>query len=221
MLTSQMYHNVTRHYLPYFKEPLLNLGNSPQGFYDAYLPCVDLISALENSNVPDEVIEELNAIKDKILYLEDQRFAAVRGKFEYDMSVFEQDEYEKEHNIIPFYAMLRTLVQWGAEDIHIKAGFRPMGVLGGNVTPCPHFPDFLSAERTKYYAYKLMTPAQQQQFEETLEMDNSFFVPGVARFRCNMYHAQGTIGMVLRVIPTKIRPVEVLGVPMILKKISF
>jgi len=221
MLTSQMYHNVTRHYLPYFKEPLLNLGNSPQGTYDAYLPCADLIAALEKSNVPQEVLDELNAIKDKILYLEDQRFASVRGKVEYDMSVFEQDEYEKEHNIIPFYSMLRTLVQWGAEDIHIKAGFRPMGVLGGNVTPCPHFPDFLTAERTKYYAYKLMTPAQQQQFEETLEMDNSFFVPGVARFRCNMYHAQGTVGMVLRVIPTKIRPVEVLGVPMILKKLVF
>lgn len=221
MLTSHMFHNMTRHHMVYFNEPLLNLGNSPQGFFDSYLPCADLMTALKDSNVPQEVIDELNAVKEKIEFLEYERFAAVRGNVQYDMSVFEQTEYEKEHNIIPFYALLRTLVEWGAEDIHIKAGFRPMGVLGGDVKPCPQFPEFLSGERTKYYSSYLLTEPQIQQFEETLEMDNSFYVPGVARFRCNMYHSQGNVGMVFRVIPTKIRPVEVLGVPLILKKLVF
>ncbi|MFN8671946.1 MAG: PilT/PilU family type 4a pilus ATPase [Candidatus Sericytochromatia bacterium] len=221
MITSQMFHNITVHSMVYFNEPLLNLGNSPQGFFDAYLPCADLIKALEKSNAPKEVFEELEAVKDKINYLEEQRFASVIANIQYDMSVFEQNEYEKENNIVPFYALLRTMVDWGAEDIHIKAYCRPLGVLGGNVTPCPSFPEFLTPERTKYYANYLMTPSQQQQFEETLEMDNSFYVPGVARFRCNIYNAQGTVGMVFRVIPTKIRPVEVLGVPMILKKLVF
>lgn len=221
MMTSHIFHNVTVHSMAYYNEQLLNLGNSPQGFYDAYLPCSDLIKALEKSNAPQEVFDELNAIKEKTDFLESERFASVRAKIDYDMSVFEQDEHEKKHNIIPFYSMLRDLVEWGAEDIHIKAYCRPMGVVGGNVTPCPSFPDALSAERTKYYAYKLMTPSQQQQFEETLEMDNSFYVPGVARFRCNIYNAQGTVGLVFRVIPTKIRPVEVLGVPLILKKLVF
>ncbi|MFN8576937.1 MAG: PilT/PilU family type 4a pilus ATPase [Candidatus Sericytochromatia bacterium] len=221
MLTSHMYHNMTRHHMVYFNEPLLNLGNSPQGFFDAYLPCADLLTALKGSNVPQEVVEELEAVKEKIEYLEYERFAAVRGNVQYDMSVFEQTEYEKENNIIPFYSLLRTLVEWGAEDIHIKAGFRPMGVLGGDVKPCPSFPEFLTAERTKYYSSYLLTEPQIQQFEETLEMDNSFYVPGVARFRCNMYHSQGCVGMVFRVIPTKIRPVEVLGVPLILKKLVF
>jgi twitching motility protein PilT len=221
MLTSHMYHNMTRHHMVYFNEPLLNLGNSPQGFFDAYLPCADLLTAFKNSNVPQEVIDELEAVKEKIEFLEYERFASVRGNVEYDMSVFEQTEYEKENNIVPFYALLRTLVDWGAEDIHIKAGFRPMGVLGGDVKPCPSFPEFLTPARTKYYSNYLMTPSQQQQFEETLEMDNSFYVPGVARFRCNMYHSQGNVGMVFRVIPTKIRPVEVLGVPLILKKLVF
>jgi twitching motility protein PilT len=221
MLTSQMFHNITRHQMAYFNEPLLNLGNSPQGFYDAYLQVGDLLTALNNSNAPDEVIDELKEIRDKIDYLEDQRFASVRANIKWDMSVFEQTEYEKEHNIIPFYSLLRTLVAWGAEDIHIKANFRPMGVLGGDVKPCPDFPDFLDASRTKYYSNYLMTEPQIAQFEETLEMDNSFYVPGVARFRCNMYHSQGAVGMVFRVIPTKIRPVEALGVPMILKKLVF
>ncbi|MBC7473743.1 MAG: PilT/PilU family type 4a pilus ATPase [Candidatus Sericytochromatia bacterium] len=221
MLTSQMFHNITRHNMAYFNEPLLNLGNSPQGFYDAYLPCTDLIKVLEKSNASEQILDELNQIKDKIEYLEDQRFAAVRANIKYDMSVFEQTEYEKEHNIIPFYSLLRTMVNWGAEDIHIKAGFRPMGVVSGNVVPCPNFPDFLTPERTKYYSNYLLTEPQQQQFEETLEMDNSFYVPDVARFRCNMYHSQGAAGLVFRVIPTKIRPVEVLGVPMILKKLVF
>lgn len=221
MLTSHMFHNMTRHHMVYFNEPLLNLGNSPQGFFDSYLPCADLMNVLKNSNVTDDVIEELEAVREKIEYLEYERFAAVRGNVQYDMSVFDQTDYEKENNIIPFYSMLRTMVDWGAEDIHIKAGFRPMGVLGGDVKPCPSFPDFLTPERTKYYSNYLMTPSQQQQFEETLEMDNSFYVPGVARFRCNMYHSQGAVGLVFRVIPTKIRPVEVLGVPLILKKLVF
>lgn len=221
MLTSHMFHNMTRHHMVYFNEPLLNLGNSPQGFFDSYLPCADLMTAFKNSNVPEEVLDELEAVREKIEYLEYERFAAVRGNVQYDMSVFDQTEHEKENNIVPFYSMLRTMVEWGAEDIHIKAGFRPMGVLGGDVKPCPSFPEFLTPERTKYYSNYLMTPSQQQQFEETLEMDNSFYVPGVARFRCNMYHSQGAVGMVFRVIPTKIRPVEVLGVPLILKKLVF
>ncbi len=221
MLTAQMYHNVTRHFMPYFKEPLLNLGNSPQGFYDAYLPTEELITALKNSTVPMEVLEELEVIKDKTAYLDFMRFAAVRNVTEIDQSVFQPDEYEKENNIVPVMALFKAMVEWGAEDIHIKAGCRPMGVIGGDVTPCPLFTEFLSNQRTKHYAYKLMTPNQQAQFEETLEMDISFLTPGVARFRCNIYWAQGAIGMVLRVIPTKIRPVEVLGVPMILKKLVF
>lgn len=221
MLTSHMFHNMSRHHMVYFNEPLLNLGNSPQGFFDSYLPCADLITALKNSNVPEDVLNELEAVKEKIEYLEYERFAAVRGNVQYDMSVFDQTEHEKENNIIPFYSLLRTMVDWGAEDIHVKAGFRPMGVLGGDVKPCPSFPDFLTPERTKYYSNYLLTSPQQQQFEETLEMDNSFYVPGVARFRCNMYHSQGSVGLVFRVIPTKIRPVEVLGVPLILKKLVF
>ena len=221
MITSQMFHNMTVHSMVYFNEPLLNLGNSPQGFFNAYLSCADLLKTLEKSNAPKEVFEELEAVKDKINYLEEQRFAAVDAKVQYDMSVFEQTEHEKENNIIPFYSLLRTMVDWGAEDIHIKAYCRPLGVVGGNVVPCPSFSEFLTPERTRYYANYLMKPSQQQQFEETLEMDNSFYVPGVARFRCNIYNAQGTVGLVFRVIPTKIRPVEVLGVPMILKKLVF
>ncbi len=221
MLTSHMFHNMTRHHMVYYNEPLLNLGNSPQGFFDAYLPCADLMTVFKNSNASESVLNELEAVREKIEYLEYERFAAVRGNVQYDMSVFEQTEHEKSNNIVPFYSLLRTLVDWGAEDIHIKAGFRPMGVLGGDVKPCPSFPEFLTAERTKYYSNYLLTPSQQQQFEETLEMDNSFYVPGVARFRCNMYHSQGCVGLVFRVIPTKIRPVEVLGVPLILKKLVF
>ena len=221
MITSQMFHNVTRHSTAYYKEPMTNLGNSVMGFYDAYLPCADLLKTLENSNAPQEVIDELNEIKDRINYLEQQRFAGVVAELEPDMSVFDKDEYEIEHDIPSIYSMLRTLVEWGAEDIHIKAFCRPMGVLSGDVTSCPSFSFFLTPEMSKHYAYSLMNASQQAQFEETLEMDISFQVPLVARFRCNIYWAQGVIGMVLRVIPTKIRPVEILGVPMILKKIVF
>jgi hypothetical protein len=95
MMTAHIYHNITVHSMAYYNEQLLNLGNSPQGFYDSYMPCSDLLKTLEKSNAPQEVIDELNEIKEKTDFLESERFASVRAKIDYDMSVFEQDEHEK------------------------------------------------------------------------------------------------------------------------------
>ena len=221
MLFSQMAHNLIYHSIPGFVEQLMNLGNSPMGKTDMYLPCADFLNVLKNSNAPEEISKEIEDIAPVIAELEAEKYKGMVTDETIDESAFQQDEYERENNIIPIYVVLREMVKWGAEDIHIKATCRPLGVVKGDVQAAPMFPDYLSPERTKYYSYKLMTQQQQQQFEETLEMDLSFLVPGVARFRCNIYWAQGHAGMVLRVIPTKIRPVEVLGVPAILKKLVF
>ena len=221
MIPSEMWHNMVFHGIPGFVEQLANMGNSPMGTTEQYLKCKDFITVMKDSNAPPEIIEEITAIKPMIDELEAQRYGGMVQETELDLSAFEPTEHEKENNIIPFFALLREMVNWGAEDIHIKAGCRPLGVVKGMVQPAPMFPDFLTPERTKYYAWTLMNTQQQQQFEETLEMDNSFQVPGVARFRCNIYWAQGTVGLVFRVIPTKIRPAEVLGVPAILKKLVF
>ncbi|MFN4151221.1 MAG: hypothetical protein ACK4IX_09780, partial [Candidatus Sericytochromatia bacterium] len=54
MMTAHIYHNITVHSMAYYNEQLLNLGNSPQGFYDSYMPCSDLLKTLEKSNVPQD-----------------------------------------------------------------------------------------------------------------------------------------------------------------------
>jgi len=221
MLPAQMIHNIIHHQVPGYVEELMNLGNSHMGTTDQYLNCKDLLNVLKDSNAPDEVFVELEAISANVAELESQKFENMTTEEIIDESVFLPNDYERENNIVPFYNMLKEMVKWGSEDIHIKSHCRPLGVVKGRILPAPMFKEILSAERTKYYAYTLMDTQQHKQFEETLEMDLSFLVPGAARFRCNIYWAQGQVGLVLRVIPTNIRPAEILGVPAVLKKLVF
>ena len=73
-------------------------------------------------------------------------------------------------------------------------------------------PDLTPAD-TKALAYSVLTDAQKKRFEETLELDFSFGIRGIARFRCNMFNQKGAVGAVYRQIPEKIRTFEELGLP--------
>src|SRR6185436_5685542 len=66
----------------------------------------------------------------------------------------------------------------------------------------------------------VMSAAQRQKFKETQEIDLAYSVPGLGRFRCNIFHQRGTVGMVLRVIPMQIRTIDELGLPPVLKQIA-
>lgn len=220
MIPSAIAHGLLEHLQPGIDEACFNLGNSPMGNIEQYANISGLIKTLENSDVPEEVLEELRAVVDQV----EKRQAEVlnlRPKVANEDLNFEPTDADRALGVPAFYQVLKLLVKWGAEDIHIKAGFPPMGVVKGDVQPSPDFPQPLTEEISKHYAYSLMTAEQQRQFEEIREMDLSFLVPGVARFRCNTYWAQGQVGMVLRVIPTEIRPAEVLGIPPVLKKLVF
>lgn len=221
MLNMETYHNIVHHQIPGYDEKLLNMGNAPFGEVEVLLKCGELLKVLEKSDCPPEAIGELQTIKVEI-----DRIEAEKQKGRYEPPPIAEDywdptPYEVENGIIPFKLLMKKMVAWGAEDIHIKPEFRPLGVIRGNVEPSPDFPDFLTPKVVKYYAWSLMSEAQQHQFEDTREMDLSFEVRTVARFRCNIYWSLGVVGMVLRVIPTQIRPCEVLGVPKVLKKVVF
>ena len=73
---------------------------------------------------------------------------------------------------------------------------------------------------TKQLTYSVLTDAQKKRFEENLELDFSFGIKGVARFRCNMFNQRGAVGAVYRVIPDKIRSFEDLGLPPVLAKLA-
>jgi twitching motility protein PilT len=114
--------------------------------------------------------------------------------------------------------LLKQLVQLEGSDLHITTDTPPQvrvhGHLqrldGGNMTPAD----------TKQLTYSVLTDAQKKRFEETLELDFSFGIKGLARFRCNMFNQRGAVGAVYRVIPDRIRSFEELGLPPVLAKLA-
>jgi twitching motility protein PilT len=114
--------------------------------------------------------------------------------------------------------LLRTLVEQGGSDLHITTGTPPQirvhGHLqrldGGELTP----------SETKQLAYSVLTDAQKKRFEETKELDYSFGIKGIARFRCNMFNQRGAVGAVYRVIPEKILGFQELGLPPVIATLA-
>jgi twitching motility protein PilT len=69
-------------------------------------------------------------------------------------------------------------------------------------------------------AFSIMSNRQKQKFKDNLEIDIAYSVPGLGRFRCNVFQQRGTVGLVLRVIPVKIMTIRELGLPVVLEKIA-
>ncbi len=115
--------------------------------------------------------------------------------------------------------LLKKAVQVGASDLHIKAGSVPIIRLHGGLTTLSG-EKRLTLEDTANIASTIMNEAQQEAFKKKNEIDISHSIPGFGRFRCNTFVQRGTIGMVFRVIPTKIPDIEQLYLPPVLKKIA-
>ncbi|MGC2329857.1 MAG: type IV pilus twitching motility protein PilT [Candidatus Acidiferrales bacterium] len=111
--------------------------------------------------------------------------------------------------------LLRRAVEQRASDLHLKVGNHPYlrvdGVLGG-LTDVPR----ITPEEMLSMAFSMMTNRQKQKFKETAELDMAYGVAGLGRFRVNVFQQRGNVGMVLRVIPTKIRTLEELELPRVL-----
>src|SRR6266545_3590962 len=114
--------------------------------------------------------------------------------------------------------LLATAVQYGASDLHLKVGSYPMMRVNGALAVCSE-EKRLDKEDTEAMADALFTPEQREKFLRVQEIDIAYSVPGLGRFRCNVFQQRGTVGLVLRVIPVKILTVRELGLPMVLEKI--
>src|SRR5687767_9541367 len=114
--------------------------------------------------------------------------------------------------------LLKTLVEKSGSDLHITINTPPQIRVHGHLQRVEG-PD-LSASETKQLAYSVLTDAQKKRFEETLELDFSFGIKGIARFRCNMFNQRGAVGAVYRVIPEKIRTFQELGLPPVLSTLA-
>ncbi len=107
----------------------------------------------------------------------------------------------------------------GASDLHIKAGSFPFMRVNGELLPIIEA-SRLTAEDTLSMAFSIMNNRQKQRFKEVSEVDIAYGVSGLGRFRCNVFQQRGTVGVVLRVIPTTVRTIEELRLPSVCEKVA-
>src|SRR2546430_5586338 len=115
--------------------------------------------------------------------------------------------------------LLKNAVTSGASDLHLKVGSYPMMRVNGVLVVASEEKRLDRAD-TETIASGLFTPDLQERFKRAQEVDLAYSVPGLGRFRCNVFQQRGTVGLVLRVIPTKILSIEELGLPPVLRKIA-
>ena len=117
-----------------------------------------------------------------------------------------------------FKTVLQQLVQRGASDLHLKVGRPPTLRLHGELTPLEMAA--LRPEDLKTLAEQLMTPRQVKEFSDNKECDFAIGVPGIGRFRCNVYQQRGSLCYAMRAIPYQARTLDELNLPKVLEEIA-
>ena len=115
--------------------------------------------------------------------------------------------------------LLTVMVQRGASDLHLSCGTYPQIRLHGSLEPLAEFETLKPAD-THRLVYSALTASQQRHFEEENELDLSFGVEGLARFRCNVYRQRGALCAAIRVIPYKPPSFEELQLPAIVEQLA-
>jgi twitching motility protein PilT len=114
--------------------------------------------------------------------------------------------------------LLKTLVEQGGSDLHLTTQTPPQIRVHGKLQTLDL--PVLGPAETKSLAYSVLTDAQKKRFEESLELDFSFGIRGLARFRCNVFNQRGATAAVYRVIPEKIKPFSELGLPAVIATLA-
>jgi twitching motility protein PilT len=114
--------------------------------------------------------------------------------------------------------LLKATVELNGSDLHVTTSTPPQVRVHGHLQRLEGAD--LTPSETKQLAYSVLTDAQKKRFEETLELDFSFGIKGLARFRCNMFNQRGSVGAVYRLIPEKIRSFQELNLPAVLATLA-
>jgi twitching motility protein PilT len=114
--------------------------------------------------------------------------------------------------------LLRKTVEMDGSDLHVTTNSPPVIRVHGKLQRLD-LPQLTPAE-TKQLAYSVCTDAQKKRFEESLELDFSFGMRGVGRFRCNLFNQRGAVSAVFRLIPERIRGLHELGLPAVIAKLA-
>ena len=114
--------------------------------------------------------------------------------------------------------LLKTMVEQGGSDLHITTNTPPQIRVDGKLKQL-NLPQ-LSPTETKQIAYSILTDIQKHRLEEDLEIDFSFGIKGLSRFRANVFHQRGAVAAVFRTIPYEIKTFRDLGLPSVIEKIA-
>ncbi|HVR95723.1 MAG TPA: type IV pilus twitching motility protein PilT [Thermoanaerobaculia bacterium] len=114
--------------------------------------------------------------------------------------------------------LLKIAVERKASDLHLKVGSHPVIRVDGDLIGLSELKRLMQ-EDTIAMAFSIMNARQKQRFKEEFELDIAYSVPGLGRFRCNVFQQRGAVGLVLRVIPARIQSVRELMLPTVLERI--
>jgi twitching motility protein PilT len=115
--------------------------------------------------------------------------------------------------------LLKVAVERKASDLHVKVGSPPVLRIDDKLVPLVEMPR-LGQDAVVTMAASVMNAKQREKFKERCEIDLAYSVPGLGRFRANVFQQRGTVGLVLRVIPIKIQSITELNLPPVLEKIA-
>jgi twitching motility protein PilT len=114
--------------------------------------------------------------------------------------------------------LLQEMFDKGASDLHITAGVPPQLRIDGEIVPTEHAP--MTPENTQSITYSVLNEEQQKRFEQEKELDFSFGVKGLSRFRGNVFMQRGVVSLAIRQIPYEIMGFRDLGLPPIVEKLA-
>ena len=123
-------------------------------------------------------------------------------------SVVQQDEDVQ----IPVPELLGALLEKGGSDLHLTAGSPPMVRVHGELEPAGEYPS-LTPRALQGMVYAILPQKLRERFEQELELDMSYSLPGRSRFRVNVFQQRDAVGAVFRVIPFEIKNMDDLGIP--------
>jgi len=115
--------------------------------------------------------------------------------------------------------ILKVAIKGGASDIHVKSGLPPMFRVDGALVPLKNG-ERVMPDQLQQMAFSIMNPVQRARFDENREADLAYGVPGLGRFRVNVFQQRGTIGIVFRVIPFGVKTIDQLHLPKVVETIS-
>ena len=120
---------------------------------------------------------------------------------------------------VNLHQLLKTMIEKGASDMHVTTGTPPLLRIDGSIVPLKIPP--LGPVETKQLCFSVLTEDQRAQFEKSNELDLSFGVKGLSRFRANIYMQRGAVAGAFRTIPFKILSFDELGLPPVVSELCF